>query len=315
MASSRTPMTPFTWWALLGMACSDFTLNDPDEDAPESVAVVETFLQDPTPRVDVLWLVDNTASMAAEQAYLAEEITIFADRLDAEEVSWQMGAVTPDGRGILEGNPWVITPDNLSLFSLNLMLQPGTDGALPATGLDAIMSALSEPRMSTDNIGFRRDDAALQVVIYSDGDDQSEMELGPDPVEPFLQFLDLESSRTGRSAVTSAIVGPTPSGCTGPAGTATAGDRYQEAALESGGIAMSICEPDLVALADQVTNIGTSLLTAFSLQAEPSTGSVRVSIDDQRIDSGWSISSRTLSFDAPPPYGSIISVRYRVGAR
>jgi hypothetical protein len=295
------------------MGCSDFSLNDHDVRTTEAVAVEETFLQDPVPRVDLLWLIDNTSSMASEQAYLAAHIEDFADRLGTAQVSWHMGALTPDGEGVLEGNPWVITPGNVSSFALESMLQPGTDGSQPSTGLSAIITALSPPRSNEDNRGFRRPDAALSVVIFADGDDQSDAILGPSPVDTYVDFLAALADDTGLSATTTAIVGPDPAGCTGMTGTATPGTRYSEAAEATGGRTLSICDPDLDAVADEIASQGVHLATSFELQAAPIPDEVRVSVDQLRRDDGWWITDRILHFETAPTFGSTITVRYSVG--
>jgi hypothetical protein len=295
------------------MGCSDFSINDHDVRSTEAVVVEETFLQDPVPRVDLLWLIDNTASMASEQAYLAAHIEDFADRLDAAQVSWQMGALTPDGDGVLEGNPWVITPGNLSPFALASMFQPGTDGSQPSTGLSAIITALSSPRSIEDNRGFRRPDAALSVLIFADGDDQSDAILGPAPVDTYVDFLAAQADDTGLSAMTTAIVGPDPAGCTGVTGTATAGTRYSDAAQATGGQTLSICDPNLDAIADEIASQGVHLATSFELQAPPISGEVRVSVDQLRRDDGWWVTDTTLHFETAPTFGSTITVRYSVG--
>ena len=65
--------------------------------------------------VDLLFVVDDTASMAQEQAALAADFESLANQLDAAQVAWQVGAVTTsmDGAdaGLLQGSPWILTPD------------------------------------------------------------------------------------------------------------------------------------------------------------------------------------------------------------
>ena len=302
------------WWTTLAMlGCLDFSLSDKDAAVALSVVVEETFLQDPIPRVDVIWLIDNTASMDSEHRYLSDHIEAFIDRLNGHQVSWQMGGITPDGEGILAGNPWVITPGNLSSFALASMIEVGTAGHQPSTGLAAIMAALSSPHAQIDNRGFRREGAALSVLIFSDGDDQSDAVIGTDPVGEYLDFMSDEATASQRPAVTSAIVGPDPAGCTSETGTATAGSRYSDAAAQTGGQSTSICDPDFDAIADAIADLGVHLAARFTLQASPHPANTRVSIDGIRRDTGWSIEGKTLHFDPPPATGSTIHVRYTVG--
>lgn len=204
--------------------------------------VEETFLQNPSPRVDLLWMVDNTLSMATEHTRLLSQVEPFLIALETEGVSWHIGVITPDGSGVLEGNPWVLTPTNTTSETLTQALSVGLDGALPQTGLAAINRALTPPLSSTANRGFRRDNSSLHVLVYSDGDDQSEDLLGPDATEVITELLASERERTGLTALFSAIVGPTPMGCIDSFGGATAGSTYIAIAEQNGGTVHNICD-------------------------------------------------------------------------
>jgi len=294
------------------MACSDFSIEDADKGAVDSAIVEETFLQDANPRVDLLWMMDNTSSMETEQAHLIANIETFVDNLDGYNISWHIGVITPDGDGILEGNPWILTTETSSSETLAQTINVGLDGTLPQSGLAAITSALTEPLTSTANMGFRRDNAALHVVVYSDGDDQSDSLLGSDPVSTMIQLLQQEELRTGLPAVLSAVVGPTPGGCINANGGATAGARYIEVAERTGGSTRSICHPNLRRIAEDVTDVSVSLPTRFTLQGTPLLGTVRVAIDGDRMDDGWTVDGDAILFSPPPHYGATITVRYEV---
>ncbi|MDP6934661.1 MAG: hypothetical protein QGG40_17195 [Myxococcota bacterium] len=49
-----------------GLGCQEFVLSDRDEVVAEPVVVVENFTQTPLPKVDILWVIDDTASMDEE---------------------------------------------------------------------------------------------------------------------------------------------------------------------------------------------------------------------------------------------------------
>ena len=304
--------TTIVWAAIGGLACTDFSIDDADQGTMKPVVIEETFLQDPTPRVDVLWMMDNTLSMELEQAHLRTNIDKFVSELDAHNVAWHIGVITPDGQGILEGNPWVLTERNSTTDDLSDTLMVGLDGTLPQSGLAAIVSALSEPLVSTTNAGFRRNNAALHVIAYSDGDDQSDSLFGSNPVNAVLDLLNQEQERTGLPSTMSAVVGSAPSGCIGPYGGATAGERYIAAAEQIGGLSSSICDPDLKAIAQDVTDISITLSDRFTLQAMPKPETVRVAIDGVRIDDGWTVEAQSILFSMKPSYGATIKIRYEV---
>lgn len=56
----------------------------------------ETLSQDATPKVDILWVIDNSASMGAEQRKIADEATAFLARLIEADVDYHVGVVTTD---------------------------------------------------------------------------------------------------------------------------------------------------------------------------------------------------------------------------
>src|SRR5690349_4544621 len=105
------------WLVRLGPGCIDFALDpiDPVGLPPREVAVSESFVQAPLPKADLLLVIDDTGSMAQEQASLASHFAALLEELDAEQVSWQLGVVTTemsgDQAGWLRGSPWILTPD------------------------------------------------------------------------------------------------------------------------------------------------------------------------------------------------------------
>src|SRR5262249_13883773 len=127
----------------------DFDL-DPQEPAgppPQKVAVSESFVQGPLPKVDLLLVIDDTASMAQEQAALAGSFAALLDDLDGLGIGWQLGVVTTDMNGAdagwLRGSPYVLTPgtpDRDAAFAATV--QVGTSGSGPEAGLAAAATAL-----------------------------------------------------------------------------------------------------------------------------------------------------------------------------
>jgi hypothetical protein len=94
--------------ALVG--CQDFTLDPEDDDpTPPQAIVTDAFVQEPASALDLLFVVDDTASMSQEQAALADAIPTLTSALDAVGVRWQAGVTTTDttgeDAGWLLGNP------------------------------------------------------------------------------------------------------------------------------------------------------------------------------------------------------------------
>ena len=220
----------------VSMACVDYGLQDPDAAELEPLQVEERFLQEPLPGLDVLFVVDSTGSMAAEQEAFALGTPAFVEGLDALGVAWQVGVTSTDpvDAGALLGRPWILTSGGPNpAEALAAALRVGTDSPPPSAGLDAAAQVLAD--VGGLNAGFRRDDAPLHIVFLSDGDDASGAWLGMNAQAAFLALLDDEAARTGRAAVASAVVGNVPDGCEGPAGTVSPGTRYAAVAEQSGG--------------------------------------------------------------------------------
>lgn len=305
---------------LAGPGCVEFGLSVEDTEVVPEVWVEETFTQTAVPRLDVLWVVDDTGSMAEAQAVLGSEFVGFASALDAVGVEYQAGVVTTDmaaeDAGWLQGDPWIVTPaldDPAAAFAA--AVDVGVEGSPPEAGLAAMVAALGEPLRSTVNRGFRRPDAALLVVVVSNAADGSSAVLDGDPVTLAVDLLEAEAAATGRSATFSAVVGPAPSGCNGVAGRAAEGVGYLEVAAATGGTSASICDADLGAVLEALALDAIQWQSRFQLQGHPLQETVVVEVDGVR-SSSWVLdeadSPPAVVFDPPPPGGARIVVRYRV---
>ncbi len=306
-------MFPLALAALGG--CNDYGLADRDETVTAELRVSERFEQSALRAVDILFVVDATGSMEEEQAALAAAAGAFVTALDAAGLSWQLGVVSMDlaDAGALLGRPWVLAPGQdaaAEVFAANLLV--GTDAPPPSAGLDAAVMAIRDE--SGANLGFRRPDAALHVVFVSDGDDESGALLGDDPTSAFLAVLADEATRTGRATTASAVVGDVPAGCRGPGGTALPGARFVNVATRANGVVASVCDADLAPVAESLVSASSEYPTRFALQDTPAPGSVRVWVDDVRLDDGWEVDAATIVFDPAPADGATIDVSYVVRA-
>lgn len=286
-----------------------------DSEIEDPVVVVETFEQAPHEKVDLLFVIDDTGSMAEEQAALSDSFVALVEAVDGLGLAYHFGVVTTassgDEAGVLQGDPWIVTAaSDDPVGDLAQAVEVGTSGVEEA-GLAAMITALSEPVIDNENRGFRRADAALHVVVLSDDDDDSGDALGEDPVAAATAFLDEEALESGLSAQLSAVIGDVPGGCRGPGGEAFPGTRYAQVATNTGGAIGSICDADLDAVVETIVENAAHYPTEFELQAEPAE-KPRVAIDGARQDGGWSLSGTTLSFETAPAAGSLIEVRYEL---
>ncbi len=306
--------------ALGGAACNEIGVRRPDPEPPVPLAaVLDSFVQAPLPSLDILVVVDDTASMAQEQAALAGGFAALVDGLTGADVAWQIGVTTTDmsasEAGWLFGSPYVLGPSTEGAAALlEALVQPGVTGATPEAGLAAASRALELAVPGGANTGFRRPGAGLHVVVVSDADDGSADWLGPDPVAAFLDVLAAQDVGDG-SARLSAIVGDVPTGCTSELGTAQPGTAYAEVAAATGGVFASICAVDFGELLDAVAQAALVWPVEFPLREAPEPSSLRISVDGVRVEEGFSLvlePSPSVVFDEPPAPGARIEIWYLV---
>lgn len=259
------------------------------ESAPD-VPVFETFEQAEGPKVDILWVIDNSCSMADEQERLIDNLSGFVDFADEEDADYQMGVTVTDGfssdAGRLERcfpHPAVISgdyPQREDAFDCTFLV--GTDGSGIEAGLGAAKRALERAQSDEPNIntGFLREDADLAIVVMSDEDDQSQN------FTAIKEYFDTVKG-PGRASRTKvhAIAGPT----TGPCGTgggffnAQPGFVYKRMAEETGGLFFDICQRDWQPIFDQ---LGLDTFQAFDtwyLEQPADPASLRVFVDGVQI--------------------------------
>jgi len=298
---------------------------------------VESFFQDPTNEIDILWVVDDSQSMADEQAKIADRFDDFLTGINDAGVDWHIGVISTDldnldSAALLQGEPKVLTvdtPDYRNLFQERVRV--GIDGSDMEKGIDAAFQALTEPLLSGPNEGFRRPGATLMINYFSDENDCSDRgalfgewvaepcydrsELLVPVVELIRDYRTL--TQQGERMFVSAIVGPKiAAGCDG----AKPGSRYNTMADAFGGIKGDICEQDFDAIMAELGLQAGGISTSFILEHYAVESTLKVWVDNERVDededNGWTYDSRyhVIHFhgDGVPPRGSKIQVEYEI---
>lgn len=292
--------------ALLLGGCSDYDVT--------RVQREDVFRQgDPDVPADILWVVDNSASMREEQNAVATQVGSFLDALALSGLDYRIGVVTTDVSetpGALVGA--ILTPDTPDLAAALLtQVNVGTGGDRSEQPLEAVRAALSEPLASGPNADIARAEARLAVIVLSDEDDHS-----PEAVPAYLE--DLAARKAAGGYRVSAIAGGLPEGCASPAAQAEAGARLHEAATTSGGAFESICATDFGAILARLGLEAGGMADRFALTALPAEDSLEVFVDGARIHNrpsdGWTYDAgdNAVVFDgyAIPRPGQGIEVRY-----
>ena len=163
-------------------------------DVPENRAAIDRFQQTQKSKLDVLWVIDNSASMAPYQQLLSDNIGQFLDGASSWNIDIQMGVTstdmcqskrpldpalvfcpdkfetTPGLRGRLAGGRVIKGLDQGARDQFAGLAMIGTYGSSFEHGLSAAKASV-ENSLAGNNGGLVRDGAFLSVVIVSDEED------------------------------------------------------------------------------------------------------------------------------------------------
>lgn len=264
-----------------------------------------------TKKLDIMWIIDNSGSMADEQSALGSNFSAFIDEFITKDVDFKMGITTTDttytglNGGMVNGSATKLTSAKARLneeqfkSDFKNMVKVGTMGSSYEKGLEASMSFMKKNAQS-----FIRPDAYLAVVILTDEEDQS-----PKEVNAYTDFLKSFKNEAGLVKVyTIADINNTNSG----RGITTGAKRYIQASQETAGIVANIRDDfhtTLSAMGDSIL----SLLDSFALASNPVPGSLRVYVNDvETTDYTFDAASRSIKFESSrlPPVGAEIKVYY-----
>lgn len=293
--------------------------------AVEGSQLVDKFVQPSRPAADLLFVVDNSGSMADEQATLERSFGTFAAEAVRQGGDYRIGVITTD-TPFLRGAPAVVrATDANPEASFRRNVRVGLGGSGIERGFMMALSALTPPLSTTSNAGFLRVGVPLELVFVSDEDDQS-----PSSVDQYLRSFALVQSRFRVSA----IVGPA-LGCASATGRASPGARYLDAAARTGGITGNICDANFGAALTRLGEAAFSARDTFHLTGEPDVSQPirafaypnEAACDaDQEAIAGTPIAPDALTYDANanaivlarsvvPPRGACVLVRYTLTCR
>ncbi|MFT7519354.1 MAG: hypothetical protein ACI9MC_001494 [Kiritimatiellia bacterium] len=249
--------------------------NPPDLAVPEQV---DRTVQIPTPSVDVLWVIDNSCSMAEEQTALTTNFTKFINYFVGSGLDYHIGVVStgwddPSERGRLlegRGTRWIDSDNDNPAATFREMGLIGTDGPSAEKGRAQVYGAI-ELLGDTVNEGFYRDDASLAVIVISDEDDAS----GHSPISlpNFMTWLRELKTEDGRISFSS-IVGPD-GGCS----NADEGRDYLKVTRGIGGIEFPICNGEWGGVLDDLGVQAAGLKREFYLSSVPVEDSITVWVE------------------------------------
>ena len=272
-------------------------------------------------QVDVLFVIDNSGSMAEEQTNIATSFQSFVSIASVFNDDYHIGIVTTDmdaadmaGRlQVLGSEPYRYVTKNLNNPGgmLEKKSVQGTNGSSVEQGFAAVDAALSLPLTldskkvcktvsdcnkgelcTTDpatgllgcggeNRGFLRKYADLEVVIMSDENDQS-----PSTLSYYEnKFLALKGTANKNLVHFHAITGLA-GGCTGSGGQAEDCGRYVDMANYFGGIAASICDLNFAPVLQNIGAQAFGIALEYFLTRTPDPSTIDVKINSTPCPQG-----------------------------
>lgn len=330
----------------LMMACSsgtDFSLNSENSVFQQSVTRTQV-------KVDILWVIDNSGSMATSQANVAANFQSFIQKFQQTNFDYQMAVTTTeawrapvdndptlsryrDGNDTVQTGVRIIKPDTPNLQSVFIEnIQQGTAGSGDERGWQSMKQALEDPANQAD--GFPRPDALLAVIILTDEDDFSHdgnnnlQVVGDyndpalhDPMDYFNFLSTLTNSTPDNLNFQVNTIGIFDDACRQQLNTTFTGrriaQRYIGVTDATGGYKGSLCDD----FSDVLAGISDSIIersTAFKLPREPNIETIVVKVDGVVIPmdpvNGWTYEPSTMLivFNGTSIPGSeqIVSITY-----
>ena len=263
--------------------------------------------------VDILWVIDNSGSMADNQDALARNFNNFIGPFLDRKIDFKMGITTTDGtinyNGRMVGDANKLTSaaaianKNLFINNFENWVRVGTMGSGVEQGLKTASSFLDRYSSS-----FLRSDAYLIIVVLSDENDQSERK-----VSDYIARFQSTKANKGMVKAYSIVTQALPKNAVWE----TVGTRYNEVSDATGGVKAEITDDYSTLLKNMGTTI-VNLIDKFALAETPYDNQIQVFVDSNEVKSGWVYDSisRAVKFnsDAIPNEGSKIEIRYKVKA-
>jgi hypothetical protein len=282
-------------------------------------------------KVDVLWVIDNSGSMASSQNNLANNFQAFINRFQKTNTDFRMAVTTTDtylapyynspsmarlrpGKDLSNNQYYVMTPTTPDLANVFLTaIKQGTSGS----GDERAFSSFKEALSSSLNTDFHRPDAFLSVIIVSDEDDFSHddyttgtsgyyfTENYNDPkmftVQSFVDFLTQYTAVAGAGKNFSVnSISSIDTACVNTLGNGgqKVSTRYFSLVDATGGVKGSLCS-DFGNTLDIISNSIISLSSVFHLSREPNPDTIVVYVNGavvpQGAVDGWTYDAATIS--------------------
>jgi hypothetical protein len=318
---------------LVTSACSDVSFGTADAKLAEQLGrsgepYSEDFTQGlQSKKLDILFVVDNSGSMAEEQEKMGTKIDSFLSTL--YDVDWQVAITTTDvsdGQFGLKGDllnfegtqSYLLTkntPNYMAAFENTITREEsfnctGNCASGDEQPLRAAIQAIE--KRDTRNRGFFRDGADLGLLILSDED---EMSTGPANATMPSEVISTFNSawQDSKKLLTyGMVIMPGDTTCFNTqGGVGHYGSFVTQLAILTSGLVGSICEDDYAPTLGLLANHARRLFDYVRLKYYPVIDSVEVVFTPAHT-TAFHVEGKRLYFDNPPAKDTKISVSYIV---
>jgi hypothetical protein len=273
-----------------GSGCIETGLQPPlppwDNPAPrpiEDVTQTDEIMQVTSPRVDILWMIDNSGSMSDEQNDLTENFPMFMDFFVGSGLDYHIGVTSSDldgnyngsnGKLVVVAGTKYIDPDIANPIEMfTAMASLGTSGSPTEQGTGAVFRALEVER-DRANAGFWRDEAAVHTIVISDEPDLTRA--GIIERNEFVGWYSGLKEKPGDRTFSS-IVDP------------LIGSKYKGITQEIGGIYWSVLDDEWTQVLERLGVQAAGLKREYFLSRLPVEDTIVVKVED--------VGGATLSFE------------------
>ena len=247
-------------------------------------------------KVDIVMIVDNSTSMQQHQKRLSQQMPNMVAALQALRMDYRIVVITTsmgsggDG-GAFRGTPSVLTNFTPNLTSaLSERVLQGETGKDLERGFESLQTVLSADYLSTDGVGFLREDALLAIVELSDEDDSSGVS-----ASTLANYLDSlkPAGKDGRKSWIFNFIGvlDDSSACRTFNDFSSPGLKQMTLAHLAGGSQESICSSNLTSAVTNIKARIVQILTDFTLAEKPVVSTIAVLVNGVQIPqdelNGW----------------------------
>ncbi|GIL18579.1 MAG: hypothetical protein BroJett040_23300 [Oligoflexia bacterium] len=294
-------------------------------------------------KIDILWVVDNSGSMATSQQNLTDNFASFITRFESLSYDFHMAVTSTDawrGKYIgqqslrrvrdgsdASGHSNVFVMDNTTSNLSNVFMINATQG-INGTGDERAFESLEDVLTYTPNNDFRRTGAYLAVIIVSDEDDfsattstyQNNNYSSPNLIS-VQHYQDFFNNLVGADNYSVNAITIMDAACRDLLNQTTSGRRigvrYMDLADRTKGMKVSLCSAfgeNLTLISDKILE----LANTFKLDREPIPETIKVTVNGVNVSqdavNGWTYDSSnwTIAFHGTsvPPSGADVQIHF-----